>query len=282
MKHILARAQRAVLQDLSRRRAVLAFDFDGTLAPIVPDPGKARMRPVTRRLLNEVARLYPSAVVSGRALGDLRPRLEGVALRGLVGNHGAEDGARRPRRERALHAVRDWQPVLRERLGPIPGVWIEDKRYTLTIHFRQAPRPARARREVLRTVRSLAGARIVESHFGVNILPSGAPDKGTAVRDLCRRLGSEAALYAGDDASDEVVFSSAFGRTLLTIRVGARRSSSAAYFLNDQAEIDELLTVLRGLRQALILSPAPAGPRSRRRSRLRGCPSPARTDRARC
>jgi len=267
VKHLLGRDQRIVLRDLARTRSLLAFDFDGTLAPIVAEPGRARMRKATRSLLREVARLYPCAVVTGRALGDLRPRIAGLPLWAVVGNHGAENGTRRRGHREAVRAVRSWRRILRERLAPIGGAWVEDKRYTLTIHYRGASNARRSRRAVLRVARSLPAARLVEGHYGVNVLPVAAPHKGMAVRALGRRARSESILYVGDDESDELVFSGNPGRGLVSVRVGRRRSSRAAFFLRDQEEIDELLTALIDLRAAAQAGPGPSLSSAARRRR---------------
>lgn len=254
MKPLMARRPRSVLRDLARGRTLLAFDFDGTLAPILREPGAARMRPATRSLLREAARHYRCAVVTGRALGDLRPRVAGLPLWALVGNHGAEDGPRRPGRADAPATVRSWRRALSGPVSEMPGVWIEDKRYTLTIHFREARNPGRSRRAILRLAGSLRGARLVAGTYGVNILPVAAPDKGTAVRALRRRARSDMVLFVGDDDSDESVFSDGLSRGLVGVRVGRSRRSRAAYYLRNQAEIDDLLAALIALR-------AKAGPR---------------------
>ena len=78
MKSLLAPQNRSVLRRLVRGRVLLAFDFDGTLAPIVADPPAARLRPRTRRLLAEVARKYPCVVISGRSRADVARRLTGI------------------------------------------------------------------------------------------------------------------------------------------------------------------------------------------------------------
>src|SRR5437763_15777992 len=56
-----------VVAKFSKSRVLLAFDFDGTLAPIVINPAEARMRPETKELLTRVSELYPCVVISGRA-----------------------------------------------------------------------------------------------------------------------------------------------------------------------------------------------------------------------
>ena len=246
----MARGQRGVLRQLARARSILVFDFDGTLAPIVRVPGLARMRPPTRALLREAALLYPCAVVTGRGLGDLQTRVAGLPLWAMLGNHGAEDGGRRRGHREALRAVRAWRRALHERLASIDGVWIEDKRFSLTIHFRGAANARRSMRPVLRAAQSLPGARLVEGHYGINVLPIDAPHKGTAVRALSRRARSQSILYVGDDCSDELVFASREAFDLVAVRVGRSRSSQAAYYLRDQEEIDDLLSALIALRRA--------------------------------
>jgi trehalose 6-phosphate phosphatase len=224
------------------------FDFDGTLAPIVSDPEIARMRTTTRRLLREVSSLYRCAVVSGRALGDLLPRVEKIPLWAVLGNHGSESEARPDGKGRTHRVVRTWRRELERRLTGLPGVWIEDKGYTLTIHYRDAPRPSRAARFVVLAGRALPGARLIDSHFGLNVLPATAPHKGTAVAGLRRRARCEVALYVGDDGSDELVFAGRADPSLLTVRIGRSRGSDASFYLRDQAEIDRLLETLSAQR----------------------------------
>ena len=75
MRNILSRANREVLQQFAWSKVLLAFDYDGTLAPIVSKPERAIMRPTTRRLLEELVKLYPCMVISGRAQRDAMRRL---------------------------------------------------------------------------------------------------------------------------------------------------------------------------------------------------------------
>ena len=68
---ILATRQQRILRAFASSNALLAIDYDGTLAPIAPTPDRARMRARTRTLLAQVARCYPSIAISGRPLDDI-------------------------------------------------------------------------------------------------------------------------------------------------------------------------------------------------------------------
>lgn len=87
----LAGAREALLAELTGARLLVAFDHDGVLAPLVTAPDGRAMRPATARLLREVARRHPVAVVSGRAWRDLSRLVPGHGLV-RVGNHGFELG----------------------------------------------------------------------------------------------------------------------------------------------------------------------------------------------
>src|SRR5688572_28246449 len=93
MLHILAKRHIQKLAEFASSNVLVAFDYDGTLAPIVADPALARMRPGTRRLLASVARRYPCVVISGRARHDVLSRVGGVPVWHVSGNHGLEPWA---------------------------------------------------------------------------------------------------------------------------------------------------------------------------------------------
>ena len=137
----------------------LAFDFDGTLAPIVCDPAAAQMRSSTRTRLARVAALYPCAVISGRSLSDLAPRLAGIELVALIGNHGLEPSTAE---ERSAAAVSSWIPLLQARLGSIDGVQIEDKGFSVAVHYRRATSAPKADAIVHTAIRELGpGVRTI-------------------------------------------------------------------------------------------------------------------------
>ena len=246
MRHILGRLGRDMLRQYTWSNVLLAFDYDGTLAPIVRDPERAAMRATTRRLLAEVALKYPCVVISGRARADALDRLQGVGTVEVIGNHGTEPWQVS---RGALRAVRQWGPLLSHRLAPLQGVTVEEKGYSLAIHYRRSREKATARTAIQKAAASLGDVRLIRGKQVVNVLPTDAPHKGMALQKARARFGCDTALYVGDDDTDEDVFALDQPGRLLTVRVGRKLDSLAGYFLRNQAEIDALLRVLRRLGQ---------------------------------
>jgi trehalose 6-phosphate phosphatase len=224
------------------RRILLAFDYDGVLAPLVKDPSGARMRPATRALLRRAARLYPVAVVSGRAWRDCA-RFLGPIDATVVGNHGFELG--HPVRVPAavVRKVRRWRRRLERVLRGVEGVHFEDKRSTLAVHYGLAAGDVTvAARAVYEAANQLEGTRLIPGKRVLNVLPHDFPSKGDAVRALVARLGCDAALVVGDDVTDEDAF--AVGAPLVFgVHVG-KGPSLAPWRLTTQAGVDALLRVL--------------------------------------
>ncbi len=245
MRNILAKAQERPLARFVRGKVLLAFDYDGTLAPIVRDPARAALRPRTRVLLARLAAAYPCVVISGRSRADARARLDGLDVAAVIGNHGLEAGpGERPLRR----LVGRWRRVLLERLAGLAGVVLEDKGLSLAVHYRAARDRARARRAVIRAVSGLSGARVFGGKAVVNLTPDQAGHKGTALEREMARLRCDRAVYVGDDQTDEDVFSLERQERLLTVRVGRRLASRAAFCVRDQRQVDALLSRLVALR----------------------------------
>jgi trehalose 6-phosphate phosphatase len=241
MRNILSQANRQVLEEITWSNVLLAFDYDGTLAPIVRDPERARMRPQTRDLLEVLTKLYPVIVISGRGQPDVRGKLQGVTVCEVVGNHGIEPSA-------AGHGhvveVQRWRPILEACIAPFRGVTIEDKVFSVAIHYRRSREKKRARAAILRAATTLGDVRVIGGKQIVNILPAGAPHKGMALERERERLRCDTALYVGDDETDEDVFALDQPGQLLAIRVGARHASLAPYYVAGQRAIDDLLRAL--------------------------------------
>jgi trehalose 6-phosphate phosphatase len=248
LKDILSQSNREILQQYAWSNVLLAFDYDGTLAPIVSNPTRAAMRESTRRLLAELTTRYPCVVVSGRAQADAARWLRGIPLRQVIGNHGVEPWQATPP---LMAEVRRWSPLLSRRLAGFKGVWIEDKTFSVAVHYRRSREKKTARAAIVQAAADLGPARLIGGKQVINILPERAPHKGLALLRERDRQRCDTALYLGDDVTDEDVFGLDQPGRLLSIRVGAKRRSAASYFLRSQAAVDELLDVLLELRPAV-------------------------------
>ncbi|HEY4187442.1 MAG TPA: trehalose-phosphatase [Polyangia bacterium] len=246
MKRLLVRENDGLLAELAGSNVLLAFDFDGTLAPIVRDREDAAMRPRTAELFGRLCALYPCAVISGRSKADVSARLAGAEVKYVVGNHGLEAGGELGDFEREVTRAR---PLLAAALADQVGLDLEDKQYSLAVHYRHARHKRTAREVINRAVSRLpVPMRLVPGKLVVNVVPASAAHKGDALLTLWALAGTSAALYVGDDATDEDVFKLEQPGKLLTARVGASKTSHADYALRDQREIDALLARLVGLR----------------------------------
>jgi trehalose 6-phosphate phosphatase len=242
---ILSKRHASVLAYFAASNVLVALDYDGTLAPIVAIPTAARMRERTRQLLIAVAERYPCVVISGRSRDDVSRRIDPVPVWHVSGNHGAE-----PWGQDASYAarVRQWVLRLQRELAPYEGVVVEDKMYSVAVHYRGAKHKRRAKRAVAEAVRSLRGVRAMGGREAMNLVPRGAPHKGVALERARRLLACDTAIYVGDDETDEDAFAAARPDRLLAIRVGNDPRSRARYRLDDQREVDRFLQALLALR----------------------------------
>ncbi|MEV5549478.1 trehalose-phosphatase [Streptomyces sp. NPDC052309] len=201
-------------------RAVVALDFDGTLAPIVPDPDQARAHPDAVPALTALAPKVASvAVITGRP-AEVAVRHGGFAdvpgLEHLVvlGHYGAErwDAATgtvtAPDPHPGVAAVRAELPALLERSAAGPGTWIEEKGRSVAVHTRRADDPQAAFDALRAPLADLAGRHglIVEPGRMVLELRPPGMDKGAALLAYARETGAGSVLYAGDDLGDLPAF----------------------------------------------------------------------------
>jgi trehalose 6-phosphate phosphatase len=233
-----------------RRPVLLAFDFDGVLAPIVERPEDARPLTGVRRLVEELAAAdgVTVALVSGRARDDL------AALSGLgdtagvllVGSHGAEmDGAAPPgldaeARERLDRVVEG----LREVASRYEGARVETKPSAGVLHTRSVAREqaGAATDEALAVVGAIGGVHVTRGKEVVEVAVTKAT-KGAAVQALREALGVTGVLYVGDDVTDETVLSS-LDSSDVGVKVGEGQTA-ARYRVASPAAVRELLRAVR-------------------------------------
>ncbi len=245
LEPILGTGGDAALRALLAAPALVAFDFDGTLAPIVELPPLARLHPEVDAPLRRLAARTNVAIVSGRGIADLRERA-GIASIRLIGNHGNDELlGDTPTARQARRTTASWreqlQRMIDERFGTGGGVEIEDKQATLSVHFRRAADPPRAERELHAMIRSLGpGAKTIGGKYVVNVLPPGARTKLDALTELAAELGSSRVAFIGDDVTDEIVFAAA-PRAWVTVRVEPQGPSGARFALASQHQIARLI-----------------------------------------
>jgi trehalose 6-phosphate phosphatase len=160
-------------------------------------------------------RLAVVAVVTGRAALDARRILGGAGSDVLViGNHGLEwlePGADSPDFDQGLGELRSALADVLAGIPAFPGVEVEDKGLSATIHYRRAPDPDAARAELLTALHGVASAsfEIREGRRSIELRPAGRGDKGIALRSLVERFSLRGLVVAGDDATDLDMFSAA-------------------------------------------------------------------------
>ncbi len=199
------------------RSTAILLDVDGTLAPIVPRPELARVPPEVQAELRRLARRYLLvACLSGRS-GEEAARLVAVEEVRCIGNHGLElaPGANELARDVARFRDR------------IVARWpVEDKRLSLSLHYREAS-DEKAALDTLRRIAADAEAAGLDARFGRKVLeirPRVHADKGTAAGALLAESGAELALYAGDDTTDLDAFR---GLEEASLRVAVRVAVSS-------------------------------------------------------
>lgn len=201
-------------------RTVIALDFDGTLAPIVPDPEQARAHPDAVAALAALAPKVASvAVVTGRP-ADVAVRHGGFAgvpgLEHLVvlGHYGAErwdavtGTVSAPAPHPGVAAVRAELPGLLESVGARQGAWIEEKGRAVAVHTRRATDPQAAFDALRAPLTDLAarhGLIVEPGRMVLELRPPGM-DKGVALREYLAETGAASVLYAGDDLGDLPAF----------------------------------------------------------------------------
>jgi trehalose 6-phosphate phosphatase len=200
--------------------ALVALDFDGTLAPIVAEPEAARAHPSAVSALRELAgRVGTLAIVTGRpaAFAVQRGGLAGVPGLVVAGHYGWERWAggevtRRPAPP-GVAAARQQLPAVLAAAGAPPGTWTEDKGHAVAVHTRRTADPAAALRLLRRPLEDLAAAEGLLAQPGRMVieLRPGGMDKGEALKSLISERASRVVLFCGDDLGDVPAFGAVTG-----------------------------------------------------------------------
>lgn len=241
------------LDEVVKAGVLCAFDFDGTLAPIVRDPDQVAVPAAVARRLAILAEHTPVAIVTGRAVADVQSRLK-FAPRYIVGNHGLEGVPGCPPAEQYQALCAQWEvglsAALAEQKLTAAGVRIENKGCSLSVHYRLARNRDQLESELAKLLAGLTPApQVIGGKCVFNLLPPAGVDKGAAMLRLMEDGKASSAIYVGDDTTDEDVFRLR-SRDLLTVRVGPGGNTSAEFFLHHRLAVvqllDQLISRLRG------------------------------------
>ncbi len=196
-------------------RALIGTDFDGTLAPIVPDPQAARALPGAAPALARLARAVGTvAVITGRPAAEAvryggLDAVPGLIVLGHYGGQRWQDGQLTgPGSPPAIAAARQALPGLLQRAGADGGTWVEDKELALAVHTRRAADPEAALRRLAGPLTDLAAGLGLAAEPGRLVIELRLPgtDKGAALTGLVAERGAGSVLFCGDDLGDLPAF----------------------------------------------------------------------------
>jgi trehalose 6-phosphate phosphatase len=234
------------------RRPAIFLDYDGTLTPIVSRPHLARLTDEMRATLRRLAAAWPTTVVSGRGREDAQT-LVAVDELHYAGSHGFDiagpgaDGLRYEVDPSIAPAMADAAAELESSTAGIPGILVENKKYSVAVHYRLVPQERVADVEravddaitVRPQLRKQPGKKIFE------LRPALDWDKGRAVLWLLESLGLDRddviPIYIGDDTTDEDAFRALEGRGIGILVAEVPRPTAASHSLQDVEEVRVLL-----------------------------------------
>lgn len=218
-----------------------------------------------RRELERCVEAMPVAIISGRALKDVRARANVCGI-SYSGNHGLElmigrvrSVARIPVAKKT--AIRSLVRALKKLEAFYPGLKVEDKSLTIAVHYRRMKKSLvpQLREDVERAVAPYLRKKLIrrsESVEAIDIVPNVPLDKGTAAKvvlaSIMRSVRAHRILpiCIGDSATDEDAFRALKG---IGVRVGAAKHSHADYFLKSQADVEGFLRLVREARKKAIM-----------------------------
>ncbi len=240
---ILARLREA-------QKTAILLDCDGTLVPLKRHPSDVRVPVQVKKVLARLVR-NPTlfvAIVSGRRVRDLKALLDVKGLH-YFGLHGAEwSGGNARVAPTTLAALRDAKQAARRSLHQWPGIWIEDKGLTFSVHYRQAKKAAvkLASLALAKLLKTWGNAfHVLNGNQVWEVLPSEVAGKSSAVLRILKDLPEGTpAIYMGDDGTDELAFEALEGH--ITVRVGDHRSTRAHYYLRTPSDVVHFLARLEG------------------------------------
>ncbi|KKW08751.1 MAG: Alpha,alpha-trehalose-phosphate synthase [UDP-forming] / trehalose 6-phosphate phosphatase [Candidatus Kaiserbacteria bacterium GW2011_GWA2_49_19] len=242
----------SIVRRIRKDGCVLMLDFDGTLSPIVSNHRTAQISESTRESLRNAARHFPVAIISGRALSDVRNKIRLPIS--YAGSHGLEShifGTSSKTQVKIPGEARNAFLHARRALGKIArdyrGVRVESKRLGYAIHYRSLS-SVKARlflKEALIAIGTYirpTGIRVINDLYTFDIMPDLKRTKAHCALELflaLRKSRSSIPVYIGDSSTDEDAFRSLADG--ITIRVGKNSASVAQFYFQSRSGVDRFL-----------------------------------------
>lgn len=242
----------ALADHLASKHLALFLDYDGTLTPIVNTPKLAQLTPEMIACLKKLSQRYPVAIISGRQLNDLQARI-GLENIYYAGNHGLEIAGPSLQHNEGAEYLAEMEEVyqqLQQQLGKIEGILIENKKFSLSVHFRLVAEPFLSviHQAISHILQQHPHLKRYEGKKVFEIRPNIDWHKGKAILWFLSALELDKAdilpIYIGDDAADEDAFHALQGHGLGIIVTDHKQPTDACCRLKDPAEVQQFLELL--------------------------------------
>jgi trehalose-phosphatase len=235
-----------------KERLAIFLDYDGTLTPIVQRPQDAVMSEDMRSSVSALSRWHRVGIVSGRMREDVENLVKIPELL-FAGSHGFD--IRGPDMELLQPKARETLPLvariteqLKEQVKDIPGALIEEKKFSVAVHYRLVEEDRyldRIREYVDSIVSAHSGQlKLLHGKKVLEILPDMEWDKGKAIRWVMNALGLEwnetSVVYIGDDVTDEFAFRTITTRGTAILVSDESRHSAADFRVSSVKEVKKI------------------------------------------
>lgn len=259
MRHLLAQWPQ-VQQKLKNNFVCIFLDFDGTLTPIISSPENTVLGKKTKDILKHLTESMSCQViiVSGRSLRNIQ-KLIGIKNIIYAGNHGLEFGDLKTHMEipvsiKYKNLLRSLRKKIVGKMASIPGVLIEEKKFSLSLHYRLVNKDdvsmvVNIFRNIIEPYKEQSELILMEGKKVLEILPPISWNKGNIVlsslvflRTILKN-NKIIPLYIGDDVTDEHAFL-VLKKIGITTCVGNKKTTQADYYLKDHKEVQKFLTKL--------------------------------------
>ncbi|XP_061345936.1 probable trehalose-phosphate phosphatase C [Gastrolobium bilobum] len=267
-----------IIYNSKGKQTVIFLDYDGTLSPIVADPDKAFMTRKMRATLKDIARHFPTAIVTGRCRDKVYNFVKLAELY-YAGSHGMDikgpTKSQSPKKgndesvlfqpaSQFLPMIDEVHRILLEKTKSVPGAKVENNKFCLSVHFRCVEEKSWAAlaEKVRLVLNEYPKLRLTQGRKVLEIRPTIKWDKGKALEFLLKSLGYENSddvfpIYIGDDRTDEDAFKVLRGRGqgigILVSRVP--KETDASYTLQDPSEVEQFLRRLVEWKRSSTVTP---------------------------